>query len=70
MIFGDSSFVVGLTDSRDQWHARAGRLASRLPAGMLVSDLGIAESVTIVAARGGGKAAQDLYRYLRDSCEI
>ncbi|MGI0070473.1 MAG: type II toxin-antitoxin system VapC family toxin [Thermoplasmata archaeon] len=70
MIFADSSFFVGLTDSRDQWHARAASLLSSLPPDITVSDLIVAESVSIIGARAGGKAAQHLYRYFRDSCEV
>ena len=36
----------------------------------LVHDLVMAEAVTIVGARSGGKAALTLYEYFVDACEI
>jgi predicted nucleic acid-binding protein len=70
VIFGDTSFFVGLVDSRDQWHSRAAKLANSLPKEILVSDFVVAESVTIIGSRGGGRAPLALYEYFRDSCEI
>jgi predicted nucleic acid-binding protein len=70
VIFGDSSFFVGLADTRDQWHRRALRLERSLLKGFVVSDLVVAESVTIIGSRGGGQAASELYEFFRDSCEI
>jgi predicted nucleic acid-binding protein len=70
MIFGESSFFVGLVDARDRWHDRAAKLADQGPGEMSVSDLVIAESVTIVSSRAGGEAAATLYRYFRDSWTI
>jgi uncharacterized protein len=70
VIFGDTSFFVGLVDSRDQWHSKATRLAEGLPQGFVVSDLVVAESITIIGARSGGKPALALYEYFRDACEI
>ncbi len=70
MIFGDSSFFIGWVDSADQWHARAVQLFESLPADIVVSDLVIAESVTIVGSRKGGRPAHELYEYFQDSCQI
>jgi predicted nucleic acid-binding protein len=38
--------------------------------GTVVSDLVVAEAVTIIGSRGGGRAAAKLYDYFRDSCEL
>ena len=70
MIFGDTSFFVGWVDSADQWHARAVQLSDSLPEDIVVSDLVIAESVTIVGSRKGGRPAHELYEYFQDSCQI
>jgi predicted nucleic acid-binding protein len=70
LIFGDSSFFVGISDSRDQWHARAARLRDNLPKQLVVSDLVVAESVTIVGSRAGGRAGRTLYEFFLDSCDI
>ncbi len=69
-MFVDSSFWVGLVDSRDQWHPRARELQRVVPVGASVLDLTIAESVTIVGSRRGGKAARDLFQFFCDSCRI
>jgi hypothetical protein len=70
VIFGDSSFFVGLVDSKDQWHSRAAKLVDVLPKDIIVSDLVVAECVTIVSSRSGGRAALILYQYFRDSCLV
>ncbi len=36
----------------------------------LVSDLVLAETVTIIGDRRGGQAAQTIYEYFTDECEI
>ncbi len=69
-MFVDSSYWVGLVDSRDQWHRRALELRAEVPLGATVLDLTIAEAVTIVGSRKGGKQARELYRFFCDSCEI
>ncbi len=67
-MIADSSYFVALADSRDKWHKRALRLD--VPARLVITDLIAAESVTIVGERGGGKAAQMLYEYFVDDCEV
>ena len=70
MIFGDSSFFIALVDRKDQWH-RAAKALLPVLAGetILISDLIIAESVTIIGRRSGGKAGEQLYHYFMDNCE-
>ena len=58
MIFADSSYFVALADARDQWHEDALRVRRNVPQDFLVSELVVAESVTIVGSRGGGKPAR------------
>ena len=70
MLAADSSYFVALADSDDKWHKDALRLKAKLPRAFLVSDLVVAESVTIIGARGGGKAAQTLYEYFVDECDV
>ena len=67
-MIADSSYFVALADSRDKWHKRALRLD--VPAKLIITDLIAAESITIVGERGGGKAAQTLYEYFVDDCEV
>lgn len=70
MIFADSSYFVALADARDRWHEDALRVRRRVPQEFLVSELVVAESVTIVGSRRGGKAARTLYEFFVDACEV
>ena len=70
MIAADSSYFVALADGKDRWHGDAVRVKGGLPSGLLISDLVVAESVTIIGARGGGEPAQTLYEYFADECDI
>jgi len=59
MIFVDSSFFVALVDSKDQWLKKAKDLLPVLADdNMLISDLIIVESVSIIGKRSGGKAGE------------
>lgn len=69
-MFVDASYWVGLVDSRDQWHERAQSLLRRVPPRPTVLDLTLAESITIVGSRRGGKKARALYQFFTDSCRI
>lgn len=70
MLAADSSYFVALADSRDKWHQDALSLKPKMPREILISDLVVAESITIIGERGGGKAARTLYEYFVDQCEI
>ena len=70
MLAADSSYFVALADEDDKWHEDAVRLKSKLPGSFFVSDLVVAESVTIVGERGGGKTAHTLYEYFIDECDV
>lgn len=67
-MIADSSFFVALADSKDKWHKQAAQLDVHRE--LLVTDFTIAESVTIIGERGGGKVAQTLYEYFVDQCDI
>lgn len=69
-VFVDSSYWVGLADSKDQWHRRARELVPKVQGRVNVLDLTVSESVTIVGSRLGGKKARELYQYFVDSCDI
>ena len=71
MIFIDSSYFVALVDTKDQWHQKAKGLISVVTdETILISDLIIVESVSIVGKRSGGKAGEQLYNYFTDNCHI
>lgn len=70
MIVADSSYFVALADRKDRWHREAVRVRGSVPQEFLVSDLVLAEVVTIIGDRRGGKPAQTLYEYFIDECEL
>ena len=70
MIFSDSSFFIGLADKRDSWHKRALKVKSRLRDELVISDLIISESVTMIGYRAGGAAGKTLYNFFRDNCQV
>jgi len=71
MILVDSSFFIALVDRKDQWHAAAKSLLPILAGEtILISDLILAESVTIIGRRSGGKAGEQLYHYFMDNCNL
>jgi predicted nucleic acid-binding protein len=71
MIFVDSSFFIALVDRKDQWHSAAKAVLPVLAdETILISELIIAESVTIIGRRSGGKAGEQLYHYFMDNCDL
>jgi len=71
MIFVDSSFFIGLVDRKDQWHPAAKAILPVLTnETVIISDLVIVESVTIIGRRSGGKAGEQLYHYFIDNCDV
>jgi predicted nucleic acid-binding protein len=70
MIFADSSFFIGLVDQRDQWHEKALKVLDRLKDEMVISDLIVSESVTMIGYRARGKAGKTLYDFFKDNCRI
>ncbi len=70
MIFADSSYFIALAREKDRWHKDALKLAEKINDPLLVSDLVISESVTMVGSLEGGKAGKLLYEYFIDNCKI
>ena len=71
MIFVDSSFFIALVDRKDQWHPAAKAVLPVLTdETIIISDLIIAESITIIGRRSGGKAGEQLYHYFIDNCDL
>jgi len=71
MILVDSSFFIALVDRQDQWHEMAKGLSSSLAGEkIIISDLILSESVTIIGRRSGGKPGERLYHFFLDNCEI
>jgi predicted nucleic acid-binding protein len=70
VILVDASYFIGVADAKDRWHRDALRLRSRLRGAVVVSAFVLAEVVTVVGARRGGKAASVLLEYMTDNCRI
>lgn len=70
MIFGDSSYFIALAREWDRWHNDALRVAGENKDSVLISDLIINESITLVGSLEGGKAGKLLYEYFMDNCKI
>ena len=70
MIFADSSYFIAIARGKDRWHKDALRVAERNNETLLISDLIVSESVTLVGALEGGKAGKILYEYFVDNCKI
>ena len=70
MIFADSSYFIALSRERDRWHKDALKLVPKINEPMMISDLIVSESVTLVGSLEGGKAGKILYEYFTDNCKI
>ncbi len=71
MIFVDTSYFVALLDRGDKWHDRAKELSKQVNREeLMTSGLVIAESLTLVGSRGGGRVARALYDSIFDNCRV
>jgi len=70
VIAADSSYFVALSDTKDRWHEDALRVRGSVPQEFFLSDFVVAEAVTIIGSRRGGKPARTMYEYFMDSCEV
>lgn len=70
MIFVDSSYFIAIAREKDRWHNDALKLAEKINEPMMISDLIVSESVTLVGSLEGGKAGKLLYEYFIDNCKI
>lgn len=70
MIFADSSYFIAIAREKDIWHKDALKLAEKIKEPLLISELIISESVTLVGSLEGGKAGKILYEYFLDNCKI
>ncbi len=70
MIFADSSFFIAIAREKDRWHKDALKLAEKIKEPLLISELIISESITMVGSFEGGKAGKTLYEYFQDNCRI
>lgn len=70
MIFADSSYFIALAREKDRWHRDAVKLAEEIKETLLISELIVSESITLVGSFEGGKAGKILYEYFLDNCQI
>ncbi len=70
MIFADSSYFIALAREKDRWHNDALGLAEKIQESLLISELIISESITLIGSYEGGKAGKILYEYFEDNCKI
>ncbi len=70
MIFADSSYFIALAREKDRWHSDALKVSGKIKDSLLVSELIISESVTLVGSLDDGKAGKLLYEYFIDNCKI
>ncbi|MDR3063377.1 MAG: PIN domain-containing protein [Methanobrevibacter sp.] len=68
MIFVDANFIIALASNIDQWHERAVEL---LPEAKnekrVISELIVSEIITLIGSLHGGKAAVNIYNYIKDN---
>jgi predicted nucleic acid-binding protein len=67
MIFVDSSFFIATVREKDRWHKEALNLAEKIKEHLLISELIISESITMVGSLEGGKVGKILYEYFLDN---
>jgi predicted nucleic acid-binding protein len=70
MIFADSSYFIAIARENDRWHKDALRVSEKTRESLLISELIISESITMVGSFEGGKAGKTLYEYFIDNCKI
>lgn len=70
MIFADSSYFIAIAREKDRWHKDALRVSEKIRESLLISELVISESITMVGSFEGGKAGKTLYEYFIDNCKI
>ena len=70
MIFTDSSFFIAILREKDRWHGDALKIVGKIKEHLLISEVIISESITMVGSLEGGKIGKILYEYFQDNCKI
>lgn len=70
MIFADSSYFIALARENDRWHKDAIRLSEKMKENLMISELVLSESITMVGSFEGGKTGKILYEFFADNCRI
>jgi len=71
LIFVDSSLIIAMVLTKDQWHQKAVQLIKKINnEEKVISDLMVAESITSIGDRKGGKEAINIFNYLQDNFTV
>ncbi|MCL2116156.1 MAG: PIN domain-containing protein [Methanobrevibacter sp.] len=71
MIFIDTSFIIATVSKNDQWHEKALKLLPEVKKEeRIISKLIISEIVSLIGVLHGGKAAVNVYNYIKDNHTI
>jgi predicted nucleic acid-binding protein len=71
VIFIDASFIIATASKSDQWHERAIKLLPKVKKEeRIISELIISETITLIGILHGGKAAVNVYNYIKDNHTI
>ena len=71
MIFIDASFIIATASKMDRWHKRAMELLPELKKEeRIISELIISEAISLIGVLHGGKAAVNVYNYIKDNHTI
>jgi predicted nucleic acid-binding protein len=68
MIFIDANFIIAIASNIDQWHEKAVKLLPKAKKEKRVtSELIVSEVITLIGSLHGGKAAKNIYNYIKDN---
>jgi len=71
LIFVDSSLIIALVLTKDQWHQKAVQLIKKIDKEeKIISDLMVVEIITSIGDRSGGKKAINVFNYLQDNFTV
>jgi predicted nucleic acid-binding protein len=71
MIFVDANFIIALASKIDQWHTPAVKLLPRVKKEeRITSEPVVSEIITLIGSLHGGKAAMNIYNYIKDNYTV
>jgi len=71
LIFVDSSLIIAMVLTKDQWHKKAVQLINEINSEeKVISDLMVVESITSIGDMKGGKEAINIFNYLQDNFTV
>lgn len=71
MIFVDSSYLIALAITNDQWHKKAKKLREMVEKEeKFLTTLNIAETIALISYKGNLEVALFFYKYIKDNYKI